>query len=110
MDVTVNGNGQSSFFFLICLNQPSTLQNYFFIHIPKQQLSTYYKIKVAVPLFSEILQNKWLDETRWLDMTGVNGNIRFVGAKLLDCLIIDPWFNHQKFAPSDSLTKQGVDT
>ena len=45
------------------LLKPTTLQNYFFIHIPIQQLSTYYKIKVAVPLFSEILQNKWPDVT-----------------------------------------------
>lgn len=53
MDVTVNGNGQTHFF--QNLHKPTKLQNYFFIHIPKQQLSTYYKMKVAVPLFSEIV-------------------------------------------------------
>ena len=57
----MNGNGESNFF--QNLLKPTTFQNYFFIHIPIQQLSTYYKIKVAVPLFSEISQNKWLDVT-----------------------------------------------
>lgn len=62
MDVTVNGNGKSSFF--QNLLKPTKLQNCLFIHIPIQQLSTYYSIKVAAPLFSEILQNKWLDVTK----------------------------------------------
>ena len=102
MDVTVNGNGKSNFF--QNLLKPTKLQNYFFIHIPIQQLSTYYKIKVAVPLFSEILQNKWLD------MTDPSCPAMCEWEKLI-CWCEAVWLsNPKKFAPSDSLTKEGVDT
>ena len=89
MDVTVNGNGKVIFFFQNWL-KPTTLQNYFFIHIPIQQLSTYmcYKIKVTTnPLFSEILQNKWLDVT---DSAGCDMYV---------------WMEKSFFMPESHLTK-----
>ena len=103
MDVTVNGNSKSNFF--QNLFKPTTLQNYFFIHIPILQLSTYYKIKVAVPLFSEILQNK-LEQ-----MAGRDSQPAMCERKNLICWCKAVWLsNPKKFAPSDSLTKEGVDT
>ena len=76
-------------FFLSKLALATTLQNYFFFSFTQSNTSYEHtiKLKKQYHYFQRYSKtNGWSWQTR-MDVTCVNGKIRFVGAKLFDCLI-----------------------